>query len=285
MKDKSSKIIVLMVDGFGVPPEGWDASIFAKYGGRDFVNLFKEHSKPIDACIGVEGIPQSATGQSTLFSGINTAQLMGRHMPGFPSQRLREIIRQQNIFKAFTEYGKKVTFANAYVHFTLEELEKMGAESVTTVMTAETLGSPRQKDDLIKEKAVYHDLTRASVDPCHNIEQVKPSKAAKDLLSIATNNDLTLFEYFLSDRAGHKGEEEFIARVIGEFSEFLCALSKELPPDTLLVMTSDHGNCENIKDKRHTRNQVPFLVFGKMHPDTSQVNSITDVYNFLLDLR
>ena len=30
--------------------------------------------KPIDACLGVDGLPQSATGQSSIFTGENTAK-------------------------------------------------------------------------------------------------------------------------------------------------------------------------------------------------------------------
>lgn len=282
MKDKSSKIIVLMVDGFGVPPEGWNHSVFAKHGGKEFINLFKDHSKPIDACLGVEGIPQSATGQSTLFTGINTPRIMGRHIPGFPGPQLKEIIREQNIFKAFLQKGKSVVFANAYVHFTMQELEMMGAESVTTVMTANTLGEPLRGKDLIESRAVYHDLTRKSIDARHNIKHIKPTKSAEDLIGIARKHDLTLFEYFLTDRAGHKGNIEDAGKILGEFSEFLCSLASSLPDDMVLLLTSDHGNCEDLTDKRHTKNPVPLLTLGKNHKEPLQVSSIADIYNFLL---
>lgn len=44
--------------------------------------------KPTDACLGVAGIPQSATGQTVLFTGKNAAQMAGRHINGFPTIRL-----------------------------------------------------------------------------------------------------------------------------------------------------------------------------------------------------
>ena len=39
--------------------------------------------------LGIEGLPQSATGQTALFTGINAAQLLGRHLFGFPNQPFR----------------------------------------------------------------------------------------------------------------------------------------------------------------------------------------------------
>ena len=42
----------------------------------------------IDANLGVEGLPQSATGQAALFTGENVAQIMGRHVTGLPGPRV-----------------------------------------------------------------------------------------------------------------------------------------------------------------------------------------------------
>ena len=37
--------------------------------------------KAIDATLGVEGLPQSGTGQTALLAGVNAAELHGRHQP------------------------------------------------------------------------------------------------------------------------------------------------------------------------------------------------------------
>ena len=42
---------------------------------------------PTDACLGVEGRPQSASGQTTILTGINAPALLGYHKQGFPMRR------------------------------------------------------------------------------------------------------------------------------------------------------------------------------------------------------
>ena len=39
--------------------------------------------KAIDARLGVSGLPQSATGQTTLFTGVNAPKITGRHINAF----------------------------------------------------------------------------------------------------------------------------------------------------------------------------------------------------------
>ena len=36
------KTIMIMVDGFGVPPEGWGDSVYARYGSLEFATLFAD---------------------------------------------------------------------------------------------------------------------------------------------------------------------------------------------------------------------------------------------------
>ena len=48
----------------------------------------------LDACLGVDGLPQSATGQTALLTGINAARHVGRHVEGFPGPELKRLIRQ-----------------------------------------------------------------------------------------------------------------------------------------------------------------------------------------------
>ena len=43
---------------------------------------------------------------------------------------------------------------------------------------------------------------------------------------------------------------------------FLGSVVAHLPPDTTLVLSSDHGNVEDATTKAHTTNPVPLLVVG-----------------------
>src|SRR6266568_2629938 len=67
-----------------------------------------------DACLGVPGRPQSATGQATLLTGENAPAALGRHLLGFPNALLRELLVRRSLFRCLGEAGRSATFANAY---------------------------------------------------------------------------------------------------------------------------------------------------------------------------
>lgn len=75
---------------------------------------FGSRCMPIDATLGVEGLPQSGTGQTTLFTGINGARLIGKHFGPHPYSTLKPLIREKNIFRQLHEHGKTTCFANAF---------------------------------------------------------------------------------------------------------------------------------------------------------------------------
>jgi hypothetical protein len=273
-----------MVDGLGVPPEGWRNSVFHEHCGKEFTDIFERFSVPVDATLDVPGIPQSATGQCAIFTGVNGAALMNRHVQGFPGPELRKIIRKSNMFAAVLDKGLTPCFANAYVRMTLEELKEKRLRSVTTVMVESSVKNILRLPDLQRDKAVYHDLTRESISPEYDIPEITPGKAAYDLINLASENDLTLFEYFMTDRAGHRRENIPLSKYLSEFSVFIRTLVSALPGDMLLALTSDHGNCEDTGSRSHTTNPVPFLAFSGKLPDVSGVKSILDVNNRLLGL-
>lgn len=273
---------MIMVDGFGIPPEGWEKSIYAKYGVAGFAETLSS-SIPLDAGMDVDGIPQSATGQTALFCGVNAAAQVGAHVQGFPGPTLRKIIVERNIFSELRTLGLDVTFSNAYVNHTLEELAKIKTRSVTTVMTNSTINKVRDRSSLLSGEAVYHDLTRATLADSLAIPEITPRKAAEHLGKIAEKHDFTLFEYFLTDRAGHKLNESYISAVIAEFSAFFKRLIELSGNDMTILLTSDHGNCESMESRGHTANPVPLFIHGAPPPNTTKVKSIVDVFGFIVD--
>lgn len=273
-----------MVDGFGIPSQGWHNSVYAEYCTEDFLALMKNFSIPIDATMGVEGIPQSATGQTALFTGLNAAEFMQDHIQGFPGPKLRSLISEQNLFDALLKRGYSVVFANAYVKYSLAELAELGYRSVTTVMTELTLGVEKKLSDLVAGEAVYHDITRHSISESYPVDMVTPEKAAADLISLAGKHDFTLFEYFMTDRAGHKRDESLLAQALGDFSRFFSCLIGLAEDKFAVVMTSDHGNCEDLSCRRHSLNPVPFFLYGLALPKPETLTSIDQIYHYILTL-
>jgi len=268
-----------MVDGFGIPPEGWRNSIYSKYCSGKFIRLFEEQSIPIDARLGVSGLPQSATGQCALFTGINAAEKLGHHSQGFPGPSIRAIIKERNIFAALNAAGKKVCFANAYILHSLEKLKHSGLMSVTSVMTECVLGKVLGWPELAKGKAVFHNLTREGLEG-YGFSPITPSLAAEHLAALSEENDFTLFEYFMTDRAGHKRNAGMSQKYLGELSEFVVRLSEINSDETLIAMTSDHGNCEDVLSGMHTLNPVPLMIHGSCK--VPEISSILNIYDWVL---
>jgi 2,3-bisphosphoglycerate-independent phosphoglycerate mutase len=283
LREMDKKVIMIMVDGFGIPESGWFNSIYSEFCDIRFVKLLSDFSIPVITGMGVEGIPQSATGQTALFTGVNAAQIMGMHIQGFPGPKLREVICRRNIFSNLLEKGKKVAFANAYIQYTLEELDKMRLKSVTTTMVESSIGWVRNMEDLLAGKAVYHDITRKTIAEKPSISEISPKQAASDLLNISREHDFTLFEYFLTDRAGHKKDKNALGEVLGDLSSFVCELIDTAAENTLIILTGDHGNCEDITTKRHTKNPVPIFIYNHPLPRNRGLMSIEQVYSYILD--
>ena len=79
---------------------------------------------PTDATLGIEGLPQSATGQTAILTGVNAAQELGHHWGPHPNEPLRQIIGRESIFKKLIEQEGQGAFANAYPERYFKEVER-----------------------------------------------------------------------------------------------------------------------------------------------------------------
>ena len=242
--------------------------------------LFSKHAKAIDACLGVDGPPQSATGQATMFTGVNCAAAIGRHCEGFPGRQLREIVERGNLFLSLRGAGRKVRFADAYLVDSAEELAARRFKSVTTVMALTTPEVICTAGDLMADDALMQDLTRETIqDRYPDIPVVAPQRAAEHLFRIALKNDFTLYEFFQTDVAGHSMDYTRACAVLRTYDQFLAALVRSAEAAGItIVITSDHGNVESVGERGHTRNPVPFVVVGpKERSLRARVSSLVDV--------
>ena len=87
-----------------------------------------------------------------------------------------------------------------------------------------------------------------------------------------------MFEFFETDEAGHARSMERALEALERLDALLRALVAGLGPDDALVVTSDHGNLEDLSTRNHTRAPVPVLGFG---PAASQVGEVGDLSTLL----
>ncbi len=234
--------------------------------------------RALDACLGVPGLPQSATGQTALFTGVNAAALVGDHLAAFPTQKLREVIGRQSVMKQVADKGGQVLFANAHSEKFWELVRKrhrrLGASTLTALAAGASIPT---LVDLAEGRAVLWDLTHeiASQHLGYELAVVTPQQAGARLARLAAEHDLVLYESFLTDLAGHRRiEAEW---VLTRLDAFLGAVLAHKTPDTTVVVCSDHGNIEDATTKLHTTNPVPLLVVGPEARRFDDAESIIDV--------
>lgn len=288
MARRAPRTLFILVDGLGLGADDPARNPVRGEACPCLRDLLDHHAVSLDAGMGVPGIPQSATGQTALFTGVNAAREAGRHVEGFPGPALREIIREHNIYDALSRRGYRSTFANAYYLDDMEEVRTRRRQSVTTVAALQAFGAVRDRAAMLRGEAVYQDLTRASLrergyeGPLHT-----PAQSGRELAALARTYDFTVFEYFQTDRAAHKGTLADAVRVLGQLDEFLREAVRFAggDPSHLFVLTSDHGNIEEAGSPKHSGNPVPLVAVGHGAAALkSRVRSIVDVAPALLDL-
>jgi 2,3-bisphosphoglycerate-independent phosphoglycerate mutase len=195
------------------------------------------------------------------------------------------MIQHENLFSKLKKTRKHGTFANSYWLDDVNHLPPR-LQSVTTVMTLAAIGHVRSKAELLAGKAVNHDITRWTMHTRgYDGELIPPEQAAEHLLNVAETNDVTLFEHFLTDRAGHSGDPEKAFECLDILERFLprvAAFSEQ--PNHLFLLCSDHGNIEDLSTKTHTKNPVPLIALGEGAEHFQSLKSLTDVTPAILRL-
>ena len=273
------KVLFLFIDGVGLRASAKDNPVHA--GNCPVLcHLLEEHAVFIDACLDTKGLPQSATGQTAMFTGVNASQYMGRHCEGFPGPSLRKLIEESNLFMELTRKGLRCRFADSYMVDSVDDLRVRRFKSVTTVMALTQPETISIQDDLIANQAVFHDITRLSLhEKGHTIQVITPQQAAEHLIQVARANDFTLFEFFQTDLAGHSCNYDHACETLKTLDLFLDSVVKLCKTTgMLLILTSDHGNIEDMGTRGHTRNPVPLIAIGPGEDDIKgNATSLVDI--------
>lgn len=297
MTDIRRSVVFVFLDGVGLGLDDPDVNPLAAFALPSFSRLAgaqpwtsdarrieqPDHVfRPIDATLGIDGLPQSGTGQATLFTGVNCARAAGRHYGPFPHSKTREVIASSNLYTRLRRVRPEADFcfANAYPERFFEYLHRRNRWTVTTLCCHEADVPLLRYEHVVAEEALTADLTQAGWRSLGypDVPIIEPSEAGRRLAAIATRHDLTLFEYFFTDKAGHSQSMARAGRRLADLDGFFGGLLDALDFDrSLLLVTSDHGNLEDLSVKTHTRNPVPFVAIGAGANEFASVESLTDV--------
>lgn len=298
------RVLMLFLDGVGIGRADKKINPFFVAGLPELRGLFEGdlprlsrrtiHSPsasvvPLDATLGVPGLPQSGTGQTALFTGINAAKFIGKHYGPYPYSSLRPVVREQNIFRKLSRLGRKVFYANAYPQRYFDHLTNHKSRITATVMAwLESGFSLNDYSKLKQEKALAADITNERWVKLGfgDVPVISPTQAGRRLVSMLEDFDFVLYEYFYTDHAGHSQSMENAVTVLQMVDGFLGGILAALDAKKdLLIITSDHGNIEDLSRKSHTRNPVPLIAVGAQEEFiTSRSKDLTHVSPAIIEL-
>ena len=224
----------------------------------------------LDACLGVDGLPQSATGQTVLLTGRNVPAEIGYHYGPKPNPAVAEYLRNGNLFRTLSLAGRQSALLNAYPQGYFDAISS-GRRLYSAIPLAVTsAGLPlKTTADLLAGRALSADFTGAGWRERLNhpdIPLLSPRQAGARMAELAQQYDFSFFEYWPSDYAGHGQNMADAQTLLAIFDEVLGGLTDAWDDEAgLILLTSDHGNLEDLSTRGHTANPVPALVIGAPH--------------------
>lgn len=269
--DNPSGVLLFFIDGLGIgtrgphnPLDNLEGSVpLAVFQNEDAATFLDGIVVSTDPCLGVPGRPQSASGQTTILTGVNAPAQIGYHKQGFPNQELRDLIQTHSIFRQLTDAGvAPITFANAYSRRFFVERPRW-VSATTAAVEAAGLNF-RTIEDVKAGAAVFMDYTnRFLIELGEDVVERTEEEAATVLASIVDQNRFTLYEYFITDKVGHAQDMAMARVVLTSLAHFIRELLNKLDLErTTVILTSDHGNIEDLTSRNHTLHQVPTIIWG-----------------------
>lgn len=294
MPIEGGNVLLFFIDGLGIGERN-EYNPLSMIGGIEPLANFKNETAiqpfdgilvPTDPRLGIDGRPQSASGQTTILTGVNVPQQLGYHKQGFPNAEMREILAERSIFKQLDELAiGPNAFANTYTprFFT----EKPRWKSATTCAVEASKTGFRKIPDLLGKKALFHDFTNGHLQsmgfdvPTYTVED-----GAEILSGLAAENRFTLYEHFITDKIGHDQDhiwaEKHLPQLASLIRETIARLDLET---TTFILTSDHGNIEDLSKRNHTLNDVPTIIWGRRRRETAdEIKSLADITPAIIGL-
>lgn len=214
----------------------------------------------LDATLGIEGLPQSGTGQTTLLTGKNAASLLGYHQGPHPLTRLQALLREESLQVWAKKAGLRVLHSNGY---RAEYLER-------------TLDSRR---NMLSAFAYAAKMAGLELLPLEHPQAISPAfwaepqQAGERFARVAEQYHLTILENWSLDYSAHRAPDQLEQRFL-ELDRFVQGWMQANPKATL-VLTADHGNAEEPWHTQHTTNPVPLIILGNQ--SVPQMDSLGDL--------
>ena len=203
---------------------------------------------------------------------------MEGHYGPYPGPTLKKVLDEGTLFSEVVAAGGRAGLANAFPPGYFAAVEGGKRRVNVPVYAAQAAKLPLLTlEDYVAGRAMSADLSGAYL---HDLDPDLPrygfEEAGSRLAHIAGDAELTFFDFWLSDSAGHRWTLEASVELVEQLDAFLSGLVSALG-DTTLLLTSDHGNLEDKSTKSHTVNPVPLLALGPAAPAFAGVRDLLGV--------
>jgi 2,3-bisphosphoglycerate-independent phosphoglycerate mutase len=293
-------VLVLFLDGVGLGAPGSSTNPFCTAKMPNLNSLLNGSCMTQDVCpfkgevaslyaldttLGVPGLPQSATGQAVLLTGRNVPAEIGEHYGPKPNPAVMSILQENNLFMQILDRGGSARLLNAYPPRYFEAINSRRRLFSAIPMAVHAAGIELMTaEDLQVGRAMSPDFTGdgwSSQPDFPPAPIYSPGDAGKHLALLSQEYTLSWFDYWLSDYAGHRAGEEQAVRLLETFDEVLGGLVQawEMKQD-LIILTSDHGNLEDLSARGHTFNPVPAFLIGPSKLRQKFAQNLSDLTSF-----
>ena len=247
----------------------------------------RSSATPVNTTLGIEGLPQSGTGQAAIFTGVNAPKKIGKHFGPHPYSTLVPVVKEKNIFVQLGAKGKTFNFANGYPQRYFDYINSPRGKTPTIALAYLAAGGKLNTiADIEGGLALSADFTNEGLKSFSDrLQVITPQEAGRRFYSIGWEFDYTLFEYFISDKAGHSQSMQKAVEALERMDGFLGGIL-ELFDDKkdVLLFVSDHGNIEDLSTRSHTRYPVPLIVVGDRRKFFSdRISKLTDITPTIVD--
>lgn len=201
--------------------------------------------------------------------------LIDKDFNHFKTKELKDI-RLVTMMPVSNTLNVPSAFTHEIVKNTLGEV--LSKEGYRVLRIAETSKYPHVTHFIDGDKDINLKYTSKILVPRQNVPtyDIKPEMSAEEITEkikyLIDDYDFVIVNYANGDMVGHTGNYNAAIKAVEEIDRCLRNLYElSFQKDILLLITADHGNCEEMIDKNgkphtyHTTNPVPFIVCDKKY--------------------
>ncbi len=291
-------VLLIFLDGIGLGEDDPAINPFARAhmptltaltNGRRWLNGIGRQDGarsafvPTDPRLGVPGRPQSATGQATILTGVNVPAAVGEHYGPRPHDAIRQIIDAHSLFGRVIAGGGTAALLEGYPppwHDAVNRGKRLLASYQYAAHTAGLRLFDRY--DVARGDAMSMDWTGDSWHDYLGLTDAPrytPQQAGRVMVELARRTHFSLFAHWHTDTLGHRGTVDEAAPLLELFDQVMAgALEAWHDDEGLMIITSDHGNMEDLSHGKHTENDVPTLIIGADAARTADsIDTLADI--------